>query len=198
MTAWRTMPSGLFAAVILRGAGKVYGRAAPGAGRLARRLAPRAMDALAFRRATAAPRSSRTRRASRVTQFMLINTPKPVDLPPGVKLEPIARGEDFILSVARDYFGNTDNCHVVTDGSGRTEPLIDDVCDAQQQHRDIESTAFVKATRAFIHASIEFVCWSAADSSDLPKVRSWAEFEEELLSQTVAHPADFYVHFAPA
>ncbi|HJL32659.1 MAG TPA: RHS repeat-associated core domain-containing protein, partial [Polyangiaceae bacterium LLY-WYZ-15_(1-7)] len=34
---------GLFAAVILRGAGKVYGRAAPGAGRLARRLAPRAM-----------------------------------------------------------------------------------------------------------------------------------------------------------
>lgn len=132
-----------------------------------------------------------------MTQFMLVGSPRSMDLSPGVLVRPIPGSDDFLESVACHYFGGPHGCRVVTDESGRTEPLIDDVCDAQQLHRDIGSTAFVKAARTFVEEGIEFICWCSADHDRLPIVHSWAEFEEQLLSQTAVQPADLFVHFKP-
>jgi hypothetical protein len=128
---------------------------------------------------------------------MLVKSPVSAAPSLGAHLNPIGTHDDFLQAVARRYFGDAENCRVVADEDGRMEPLIDEVWDARQRHRDIATTPFAALARMLVQEGVEFICWSASDHDDLPVVHSWPEIEGELLSQTAFQPADFYVHFQP-
>jgi hypothetical protein len=133
-----------------------------------------------------------------MTQFMMIKTSDNLDCPPGVYLRSIGTHEDFLQTVARGYFGSSATCRLVVDQTGVTEPLVDDVWDAQRTGQDLTRVGLVALARHLLDERIEFVCWCGNESHELPTVESWSEFLAQLRLQTNDQPADLYVHYRPS
>lgn len=130
-----------------------------------------------------------------MTQFMIARSAALPDLPSSVVARAI--NDEFLKLVASEYFGIVDDCWAITDNSGRTEPLIDDVWEAQRAHQDPSTTPFMQMLTILADHDIEFICWCSSDFHDLPKASSLEEIRALVLSQTALQPADLYIHFQP-
>ncbi len=130
-----------------------------------------------------------------MSQFVMITSADNLELPNGLRLCAIESNEDFFQSIAQSYFGTWGNCRLVFDESGRTEPIIDDVFEAQQFGCGIEEIAFVKLLTQLVKNKTEFICWCGKEYNDLPVVLSWTDLIDQLLKQTAVQPAEFYVHY---
>lgn len=133
---------------------------------------------------------------SHVTQFMIARTGNSsVAAPDGIFLLAIAAEDHFLRGIAAHYFADPSQCRSVVDAAGVLEPLIDEVWSAQQRGCGVASTAFARLARQLVAEGADFVCWHADDFLDLPVVTSWDAFLHELVKQTRAQPADFFVHY---
>jgi hypothetical protein len=130
-----------------------------------------------------------------VTQFMLARSKPTFAIPDCIVVQ--APDGDLLQTVASEYFGADNDCCLIVDRSGRTEPLIDDVWEAQNSRRDPLSTPFMKLLAMLIDGGVEFVCWCGSDFWDLPSPANLAEVQEQVLLQTATQPADLYVHYRP-
>jgi len=133
-----------------------------------------------------------------MTQFMLVKSGTGIDAPSGISLQPFGEADDFLCSVARFYFGSIDDCRLVVDPHGVTEPLVDELWEAQRSGEDLGRGALFQLVSDLVQHGVEFVLWSGGDFGDLPIVRTMHEVEDQLRSQTRAQPADVILHFCPS
>lgn len=133
-----------------------------------------------------------------MSQFMLIERDVATRSLPGVLLTKIPDEDDFFRDVAMTYFRDWRRCRVVTDLTGRGEPLVDDVCDARRAGSQIEETTFARFLRLLVDARVQFVCWCGSDHQNLPTAHAWSEVVEQISAQTNMQPADLYLHFVPS
>lgn len=133
-----------------------------------------------------------------MTQIVMIGNHLSSQLASGIVLTPVKNDDTQLLAIARDLFCDANEFFLVAGNDGRSEPLIDDVWEAQRDGRRIEDILFVKLTHQLIGLGIEFACWIGADYRNLPVVSTWERFRAELLVQTKDQPADLYVHYRPA
>lgn len=133
-----------------------------------------------------------------MSQFIMIELSQPIDPPDGIQFLEISPAiDDFIIPIVKQYFSCPEKCRLVADITKKSESLIDDVWEAQQKGRDFEGIPFVKLMKQLIQRQIPFVCWYGSDYQDLPEIRSWPEFYQQLRRQTIAQPAELYVRFEP-
>ena len=130
-----------------------------------------------------------------MSQFVMTIIDRQIIPPQGIYLREITSDEDFLQSIALKYFGTLDNCRLIVDKSDCSEPLIDDVWNAQRSNTDIEELAFVKLLTMLIDYQHKFICWCGSDFLELPIIASKADLLNELLSQTAEQPAEFYAQY---
>ena len=80
---------------------------------------------------------------------------------------------------------------------GSTEPLIDEVCDAQIAGNSIEETTFLRVLKTLVDQEVRFVIWHGSDHSEIPVTRTWVRIVEAVREQITMQPADLYLYFAP-
>ncbi len=132
-----------------------------------------------------------------MSQFILIECEVCAPSHGAIMLTRIATNDDLLRKVAADYFAEWRECRLVTDLQGRGEPLLDDLCTAQQGGFPIEETTFVRFLWGLFDSGVGFVIWQGADSADLPTVHSWSDALGLLRAQTRLQPADVYLRFVP-
>lgn len=132
-----------------------------------------------------------------MSQFILIEREVRAPSPLAIKLTRIGTNDDLLRKVAADYFAEWRECRLVTNLQGRAEPLVDDLCTAQEHGAPIEETTFVRFLRGLFDSGVGFVIWQGADSADLPTVHSWSDALGQLRARTRLQPADVYLRFVP-
>jgi hypothetical protein len=126
---------------------------------------------------------------------MMVNSVSAPTAPEGIVAAPLGRGDDLLEMIARHHFGVPERCWVIADGQGRTEPIVDEVWEAQRNGQDIRETRFARFVSSLCRSGVEFVCWCGGDFRELPVVHTWEELLHELTLQTAAQPADLFLHF---
>jgi hypothetical protein len=130
-------------------------------------------------------------------QFILIENETPLEGLQGIRLSALASSQDFLTEVAQHYFGDWGQCRLVTNLDGVSEPLIDDIWDAQLDGNPVKNQPFVQFLCRLVRDRVSFAIWCSNDYRDLPIATTWEDVMRELARQTRWQPADTWLLFSP-